>query len=314
MNAPLTERILNRLPGPRWLWIGLWVVLPVAVLSEAVRRDPSPTFPGWMFVMAFVYGVLASFPGIRWLAASAASLQPLVDDLTNRARNPFGAIARTDGPLFFTLGMVVAFPLVNYLQDPRLSTAVAVGVVGLLGMPFATLVWTIGSTFLGLTRLGGIPLRLHAFESDPSLGLQPLGVLAFRTVIIYVLISLPATVTGTQSLRDGVFNLGTYVVVFLLFFGSLWGLRRQLLTEKARHVAWARARYAHAFSAVRNATSPAAVREFAPELEVAESFERRAEGVQEWPFDDRIFRTLAAVFSTILTAIIVRLILAQIGL
>lgn len=315
MHLPLTERILSRLPGPRWLWIGIWVLVPLAVILEGQRRDPSPLFPNTPFLVAFIYTVIASFQGTRWLNRSLATIEPMVADLLPaQPSEPFRSVDRIDGPLLLTAAMMVAFPVNIYLNDPRLSTAWSISMVGLLTVPLVTLGWTIGSIFLGLSRLGRIPLTFRPFESDRSLGLRPLGVLAFRTVLLYVVVFLPSTIMGSYTIYYAAVLSAMNLAVVFPFFGSLWGLRRQLLTAKARHVTWARDRYARAFRAVRDAPSPAAVRELAPELEIAEAFERRAESIQEWPFDDRILRTLAAVFSSIVTAVIVRLILIQVGL
>jgi hypothetical protein len=103
----------------------------------------------------------------------------------------------------------------------------------------------------------------------------------------------------------------------LVFFGCLHRLHRQLLAARRHYLEWAGQLYARAYEPVRSG-SLAALGEQAQPLQAAEVIQRRAEAIQQWPFQQRRLAQIAAIVGTVVTfvatGIITRLILVRFGL
>jgi len=56
--------------------------------------------------------------------------------------------------------------------------------------------------FLGLDGLGRRPLRLKSFHQDRSLGLGPLGRLAFSAFLLLAALLLPYAIVGAHDVRS----------------------------------------------------------------------------------------------------------------
>ena len=103
----------------------------------------------------------------------------------------------------------------------------------------------------------------------------------------------------------------------LIFFACLHGLHRQLLAARRHYLDWAGQLYARAFEPIRSG-SLAALEEQAQALQAAEVIQRRAEAIQQWPFQQRRLAQIAGIVGTVvtfvLTGIITRLIVVRFGL
>ena len=103
----------------------------------------------------------------------------------------------------------------------------------------------------------------------------------------------------------------------LIFFACLHGLHRQLLAARRHYLDWAGQLYARAFEPIRSG-SLAALEEQAQALQAAEVIQRRAETIQQWPFQQRRLAQIAGIVGTVvtfvLTGIITRLIVVRFGL
>ncbi len=112
-------------------------------------------------------------------------------------------------------------------------------------------------------------------------------------------------------------SLGLFLLGVLVFFGCLQGLHRQLLTARLHYLQWAGQLYARALEPVRSG-SLAALGEQAQPLQAAEVIQRRAEAIQQWPFQQRRLAQIAGIVGTVVTfvvtGIITRLILVRLGL
>jgi hypothetical protein len=83
----------------------------------------------------------------------------------------------------------------------------------------------------------------------------------------------------------------------LVFFGCLEGLHRQLVTARRHYLEWAGELYARACEPVRSG-SLEALGQQARALEAAEVIHRRAEAIQQWPFQQRRLAQIAAIVGT----------------
>jgi hypothetical protein len=134
-------------------------------------------------------------------------------------------------------------------------------------------------------------------------------------LLLYAAVAIPSVfLRGPTQIEDVVINISVMFVIVILLFASLVRLRRQLMAAKAQHLAWARELYAHALAPVRSAASGETLGAQAAVLQAAESLERRAAVIQEWPFDEGILRSIVAIVTSVSTALVVRLILSRLGL
>ena len=315
---PLTERILGRLPGPRVPWILVWASMPLVVETglpavvgaKVVRTD-------FLHGAAAAYGVLVALWGVAKLRRDVAAVQPVLADLTGgtvTVGQLFRAMSSISMPLLLMAGSAALYGLG---QARRLGAvaALTMGLAFAAWLPVITLAWVAGTILLGLHRLGGMPLRLKPFEVDRGLGLRRLGSLAFTPLLVYAAGIIPTVfIGGATQLEDVVINVGVLLIIVVLLFASLTRLRKQLVAAKAHHLAWARDLYVQALAPVRTVGSRETLGAQAAELQAAEALERRAATIQEWPFDEVILRYIAAIVTSVSTALVVRLVLSRLGL
>jgi hypothetical protein len=286
------------------------LVLPILAGAPGSRADIAAA-------AVAVYGNLIALWGVAKLHRDAEAVQPVLADLTEGALTdgrPFQAMGNVVAPMLIMTGVSVVYSVGAAPSfGPLAIVAMAIGFVAWL--PLTTLAWVAGSILLGLHRLGGMPLKLKPFEIDRSLGLRKLGALAFTPLLLYAAGTIPAVfLRGPTQIEDAIINIGVLFVIVVLLFASLVRLRRQLIAAKAQHLAWAHELYALALAPVRSAASGETLGAQAAVLQAAESLERRAAVIQEWPFDEGILRGIVAIVTSVSTALVVRLILSRLGL
>jgi hypothetical protein len=296
-----------------------WAILPLIVdpFLESWLGLKDVTTAGLLGGVVSVYGNLVALWGVAKLQRDVAAVQSVVTDLTDGAitgSHLFRAIGNVAIPLAIMAAVSVIYGLGQALVLGAATVpAILIGFVAWL--PVVTLAWVAGAILLGLHRLGGMPLKLKPFEEDRSLGLRRLGHLAFTPLLLYAAGMIPAVVIrGPTQIEDVFINIGVMLIIVVLLFASLTRLRRQLVAAKARHLAWARDLYVLALAPVRSAGSREALGAQAAELQAAEALERRVAIIQEWPFDEAIFRGIVAIVTSVSTALVVRLILSRLGL
>jgi exosortase/archaeosortase len=317
--VPLTERVLARLPGPRVIWIIAWAVLPLVVDSTVRSIIGAQIFTTETLLAGAVAacGNLVALWGVAKLRRDVEAVNPVVTDLTG-GRLDAGQLFRAMGAIRFPLLFMAGFATLYGLGEIRRVGAAIVPITALgfvAWLPVVTLAWVAGVILLGLHRLGGMPLKLKPFEEDRSLGLRKLGSLAFTPLLLYAAGAIPAMIIrGPTRIEDVVVNISILLVIVVLLFASLTRLRRQLIAAKADHLAWARDLYVHALAPVRSGGSRESLGAQAAVIQAAESLERRAAVIQEWPFDEGILRSIVAIVTSVITALVVRLILSRLGL
>jgi hypothetical protein len=322
---PLTERLLGHLPGPRVAWVLAWAAVPVAagllpgsyLATVGARPIPVRLLAGLVYAYAVVLAVWA----VGRFSSGSSIVERSVDQLAARpeeAATPvFRSMASTRGPLALALVFVaVTVWRTAVLGDPW-AALMWLPVSLLTNLPLLTAVWVYLALLLGLNRLGRRTLSLTAFPKDLSLGLGEVGRLAFTAFCIYVAGFAPVLVINLANPLRLLLLLGLFLVGVLVFFGCLEGLHRQLLTARRHYLALAGQLYARAYEPVRSG-SLAALGEQAQPLQAAEVIHRRAEAIQQWPFQQRRLAQIAAIVGTVvtfvITGIITRLILVRFGL
>jgi hypothetical protein len=300
------------------LWLWAWVVLPPAGIVAVSLWGSIPEAPSAAFFWTFVYRPLLSLWGVGVISRTLASLEPSLAELNpgtdTSASHPFRLVGSISAPILLTLGVVAVFLVPAWLAHPTVAFAATAPPIAAATLPYMALLWTCGTTLLGLNRLGHRHLRLRPFEVDRSLGLHRFGILAFQVFGLFAITTAPALVTsGIGHPREQLINLGIFSAVVVLFFGSLSGLRRQLAAEKAQQVAWTRDLYTKALAPIKSG-GPEALRTQALELQAAAEVERRALSVWDWPFDDRILGAIVAIVLSVLASILAGIVLEGVGL
>jgi hypothetical protein len=269
----------------------------------------------------YAYAVALAVWAVDRFIRESNAVERSVDQLAARpeqAATPvFGGMASTRGPLALTLVFAaVTVWRTAVLGDPWVAL-LWLPVTLLVNLPLLTAVWVYLALLLGLDRLGRRTLSLTAFPQDLSLGLGEVGRLAFTAFWIYGAGFAPVLLINLAYPLRLLLLLGLFLLGVLVFFGCLQGLHRQLLAARRHYLEWAGQLYARAYEPVRSG-SLAALGEQAQPLQAAEVIQRRAEAIQQWPFQQRRLAQIAAIVGTVVTfvatGIITRLILVRFGL
>jgi hypothetical protein len=324
-TLPLTERLLSRLPGPRAAWVLAWAAIPVVagllpsayVASVGARPLPVRLLAG----LVFAYVVVLAFWAVWRFTTESNLVERSVDQLAagpDQAATPvFGGMASTRGPLALTLVFVTVTMWRTAVVDDLGAALVWLPVAVLLNLPLLTAVWVYLVLLVGLYRLGRRSLSLAAFPQDLSLGLGEVGRLAFTAFWIYGAGFAPVLVVNVANPIGLLLILGLFLLGVGVFFVCLEGLHRQLLAARHHYLEWAGQLYARAYEPIRSGSLDA-LGEQAQLLQAAEVIHRRAEAIQQWPFQQRRLVQMAGIVGTVvtfvMTGILTRLILVRLGL
>ena len=320
---PLTERILARLPGPRVLCIAVWALVPWLNAGANLLLDTGGTSAVWEQSRTLVvlnYAALSAAVVItlwgtgriaRRLEALREDAARVVDgDLTGRFREMNSLAA----PVLASLTASVAFAVGAFLRDGWTSAILRGATWFVLGIAIWTFLWTYGSLLLGLHRLGRERLHPDAARVDPSLGLQPLGEVAFTGLWVLLAALVPVLLTGLPDVV-GV-AIGAVVLFGGLagFFLSLVRLHHQMAEVKASELETARQLYAEAYGPVRDAPTLETLEQQRQLLGAADALESRACAIHEWPIDEGTVARVVTIATSVVAITIGRLILGPLGL
>ncbi len=315
---PLTERVLTRLGRPRLLWVLVWGELALTAYEISFRIFQVPTYPGRMVAVSSAYVNLLALWAIAKVTADLEAIRPLVQRLTARTAGgnswPFSGVESVAGPMVFGLVMTTLWNVTDFARYPGPVTAILIPVMFAAWLPAETALWFFGALLVGLHRLGRKPLRLIPFEEDRSLGLRPLGSVAFISFVVLTAAVLPLVATQWRDPRGAITNLLFFLGFVVLFFASLHGLHRQMVEAKAAVLEQTHRLYVEAFRPIRDRWSLESAAEQSARLTAAEAIERRAAAIQEWPLDEGLLARLAAIVTSVVGVILARLILSRFGL
>ncbi len=189
-RVPLTERILCRLPGPRAAWTLVWALVPWLNLVTVYVSGAA----GWAGIGAIpvsevlnraavscaillsLWGTARITDGLRRVGTA---LTEAVEQDERDVRALFRGVDSTVAPLLLTAAGVVVLPLDEALTGEPLDAAIQGATWMVIGIPLWNAVWVYLTLQLGLDRLGRGHLTLLGYRGDRSLGLRPVGRLAF---------------------------------------------------------------------------------------------------------------------------------------
>lgn len=262
-EVPLTERILTRLPGPRLLWVAAWALVPwlnlVVILMSGVEGWARTGIPRVEILnrAAVTFAILLSLWGATRIADELRRLRPALANVVEQeeadVRGLFHGIDSTLVPVLLTAASVVVLPMDEALRGEPAAALIQGVTWVLIGIPLWTAIWVYVALQAGLNRLGRGHLTLQAYRGDRSLGLRPVGRLAFTGFWMLFGCVGPLVLTGFSDLPGVVVGIGVLVAGVGLFFLSLRRLNRQMVTVKQRELERASVLYTQAYQQVRRA-------------------------------------------------------------
>jgi hypothetical protein len=320
---PLTERILAHLPGPRVLWIAIWALVPPFNAGANLLLDTGGTSAVWEQRRAFVVlnyaalslAVVITVWGSRRIARRlealrATTLKALAGDAGERFRE-MNSVA---GPVLASAVTSVVFAVSALVRDGWESAILRGATWFVLGIALWTFLWTYGSLQLGLDWLGREHLHADATRVDPSLGLRPLGGIAFTGLWMLLAWLVPILLTGLPDVVGVAIGVLVLSGALATFFLSLLRLHLQMVAVKASELAVARELYAQAYEPVRAARTLEALERQRGLLSAADALEKRAGAIHEWPIDEGTLARVITIATSVIAITLGRLILDPFGL
>lgn len=295
---PLTERVLDRLPGWRWAWMVGWALLGGGPYLLAHLADPGAAYPGDPFAISLSWAALVSLWGAGVVTRRLDALQPALAELLPEGMDPpsqFRAVGSRLWPVVGAVLVTVLFEVFDFVTAPTLATGLRIVPVLFGNLASAAFLLAVTTLMYSIHRVGALPLRLRPFHADPGLGLKTFGRLAFAGFGILLLAFAPVFAVTNSDVRSWVINLVLLLAAVSLFFLSLTSLHRQLATAKAERLAWARRLYGEAVEPLEAEADAQALAARSASLVAAAEIERKVLAIPEWPIDDWIWRTLVAV-------------------
>lgn len=321
---PLTERILGALPGRRLGWMLVWALVPwlnlLAVLAaEAVGRAVATDHTAEVVNRAAVSSaILLSLWGAARIGDELGRIRPALVGVVEEGLPDVERLFRGLDSAVVPLVLTVAVGLVLPLDEAAAGEPVAAVLQGVtwmvVGLPLCTAVWVYATLQLGLHRLGRGRLTLVEYRGDRTLGLQAVGSLAFTGFWMLLGAFVPLALASSADLPSVLVTLAVLLAGVVLFFLSLLGLHRRMVSVRDRELDRARALYEQAYRPVREQPTLEVLQQQVGSLNAAEALEKRAERIQAWPFDEGTFARTVTIASSAVASIVARILLAPTGL
>lgn len=326
-DQPLTERILARLPGPRWAKLATWIAMPllravsIMILLELTGRNTL----GWgvwlMFIpeaLVFMYAITHAFWGAAKIARDASALEPKLVELTYAGQEPsprvFRGMGNTIGPILLALLVSLALLVVVVGAEAWWIVLALLVLNVVIHLPLATLFWAYLMLMFGLNRLGTRHLSLDAYGGDKSLGLRPVGRLAFTGFWVFAANLAPILLISLTFVVSLVVGLFVFMAGVVAFFLSLWRVHEQMSRARQRQLLRAQTLYEQAYEPLRTTHTLETLQERSGLLSAADALEKRADAIQTWPFSDALLARIVVIGLSVITAIIARLVMKPLGL
>ena len=320
---PLTERALDALPGPRVLWILAWALIPWANAGANLLLDTGARSAVWEQRRALVLvnyaalsvGILIALWGVDRITRRLEALGASVGDVIPRsATGRFREMNSVVGPMVAAVATGVALGL-SALIDGGWAAAILRGTTWfLVGIAFWTFLWTYASLQVGLDRLGREHLLRADAHADPTLGLRPLGDVAFTALWMFLAMLVPLLLTGLPDVIGVMLGMLVLAAGLLAFVFSLLRLHRQMAEVKAEQLMVARNLYAEAYAPVRESPTLETLERQQPLLSAADALEKRARHIHEWPIAEGTWARVVTIATSVVAITVARLILDPLGL
>ena len=310
---PLSERVLARLPGRRWLSVVAWALVPWFNAGVNLLLGTESKSAIWEQSAALVVLNYASLSFAIVLALWGS--RTIADRLEGLGKqDQFRELNTVAAPLLGAAVTAIAFAGTALAEDGA-TAAVLRGLTWLVvGSALWSFLWTYLSLQIGLHRIGRDHAAPDAARGDPLLGQRPYGDLAFTGLWILLAMLVPLVSTGLPDVVG--FVIGTIVLAggLAAFFLSLVRLHHRMVAVKNEELALARDLYAQAYAPVRAHPSLETLEQQRSLLAAADALEQRARAIHDWPIDEGTFARVLTIATSVVAITIGRLILDPFGL
>jgi hypothetical protein len=223
---PLTERILTAAPGPRELWLIAWALVPWLNAGTNLLLEPGARSAIWdqsrtLIILNYAASsaaVVVTLWGTARIARRLEDLRGELKDLKLPTRQPFHEVNRVLVPFVAAGVTAAAFAATALIEDGWTAGMLRGATWFVVGIPLWTFLWTYASLQLGLHRLGQSRLSADALRAGPSLGIRPLGDLAFMGLWMLLAWLVPLVLTGLPEAIGVVIGLSVLAAGLATFF------------------------------------------------------------------------------------------------
>lgn len=321
-GLPITDRVIAALPGSRLFWTIAWslivLVRPFAA-SAALLASGRPSeirsvlevHVTHNLVLALV--VLLALRGIHLLARDGTRALRAVGGSLGSPDRPIRGIDNVVGPLVIAAVLVLAENASPMVPSSPVASLVDSVLVAALAVPVATWIWTYGAVLVSIDRLGRRSLPHEPFPADRGLGLLLIGSVPFNSFWLFAVAALANFVLVANDLIGYAIGLGLFLIVLAALVVSFWRLHTQMVSAKARYLAEARRLLSEASEPFGRDPSLDTLQAQAQRVAAAEAFEKRAEGILEWPIDERIVTRTVLIATGAVAGLIARVVATQLG-
>ena len=330
----LALSLIMGLPG--LLLIGLLDTGDITIAAQRVFT-PYTNRPAWTGILdplvntAIIFYMLLTIRFMRnKLATAETQLGSLTTDGGTSLHWIFHHVSSTRAQLATSLLLFISITLLPQTYpgstnltptSPQAITAALI-ITAIFYVTVGTFVWVYISTLWGLHRFGKQPLRLKHYQEDRLLGTGAIGSLSLTLAISYYAVIGPVTFESLVLSPDPTGYATLFPLVLLggiMFFLPQVSLHRQMQTTKEHEEQRVRAQLSQLTLQDKQKDSnrmedlPHQVDRLI-QLEMLRLNEKRLQEVPSWPFDKKTLEYFAAIFLSILTALLTRLLLAALNL
>jgi hypothetical protein len=264
---------------------------------------------------ALSFAIVITLWGSQRIARRAEALRATTANvLEGYEREPFREMNSVPGPLLASAATAIAFAATALVEDGWTSALLRGATWLVLGIALLAFVWTYAVLQVGLHRLGREHLNPDAARIDPTLGLRPLGHVAFLGLWMLLAWLVPLVLTGLPDIVGVAIGIVVLGGALTTFFLSLLRLHRQMVEVKETELAIARELYAQAYEPLRNARTLETLDRQHGLLGAADALEKRAQAIHEWPLDEGTVAWVITITTSVIAVAIARLILSPLGL
>jgi hypothetical protein len=293
-----------------WLNAGANVLLETGARSAVWEQSRTLVILSYA---AFSIAIVITVWGATRIARGVESLREATEIEVDHCE-AFREVNSIRGPLLLSAATAFAFAVSAFIGDGWTAAILRGATWFVLGIALWSFLWTYGSLHLGLDRLGRRHLPAGAVRIDPTLGLRPLGSLAFMGLWMLLAWLVPLLLTSLPDVVGVVLGVIVLGGALATFFLSLLRLHRQMADVKTREIAIARGLYAQAYAPVQAARTLDALEQQHRLLGAADALERRAHAIHEWPIDEGTLARILTVATSVIAITVARLILDPLGL
>lgn len=240
------------------------------------------------------------------------SLSSLLPNTETDFHRLFGSVSSTKPQL---LAMALFFPAVlvanletigTVTNSPPVLLSTIVGAV-VLTLGFGSATWAYFVSLWGIHRMGSTRMELRPYFEDLSLGLRPVGALAFSLAKAYFAIAglgLVGVVVTTFSLSAYALVLAVIILGVILFFLPLFRLHQRMLQQKMIEKDKLGNEVARVFRASSETDSPGEL----TRLFKLDMMERKVSSMPVWPFNMQILGRFSIIVLSVTAVLLARIV------